>query len=61
MTRKEGADMVSSFLELGWQGVLVLFAEINGPHLKHTFVEAIYNDNRGFTDKAVAENKPVHE
>ncbi|MCI72653.1 hypothetical protein A2U01_0093916, partial [Trifolium medium] len=61
MTRDEGADMVSSFLGLGREDVKVLFAETNGPHLKHTFVEAIYADNRGLADKAVAENRPVHE
>ncbi|MCI39320.1 hypothetical protein A2U01_0060551, partial [Trifolium medium] len=61
MTRMEGADMVSSFLGLDREGVLDAFAETNGPHLKHFFLEAIYIDNRGFAYQALAENKSMHE
>ncbi|MCI60615.1 hypothetical protein A2U01_0081871, partial [Trifolium medium] len=50
--------MVSSFLGVDLQGVMDLFAKTNEPHLKHTFVEVIYNENRGLADKAVAENRP---
>ncbi|MCI59602.1 hypothetical protein A2U01_0080857, partial [Trifolium medium] len=60
MTRDEGVDMVNSFLGVDREDVKDFFAETNGVHLKHTFVETIYTDKRSYADKALAENKPMH-
>jgi hypothetical protein len=61
MTRDEGADMVSSFLGVTPTLVLKLFGELDGPYLKHSFVESIFIDNWGYADKAVVERRPMHE
>ncbi|MCH94332.1 putative IMP dehydrogenase/GMP reductase, partial [Trifolium medium] len=61
MKRQEGADIVSSFLGLKKEDVLALFAETNGPHLKHAFLQSVYVDNWDFADAALAEKKPMHE
>ncbi|KAK2363244.1 protein MAIN-LIKE [Trifolium repens] len=61
MTRDEGAGMVSSFLGVTLSLVLKLFGELDGPYLKHSFVESIFIDNWGYVDKAVADRRPMHE
>ncbi|MCH88833.1 serine/threonine-protein phosphatase 7 long form-like protein, partial [Trifolium medium] len=61
MTRDEGADMVNAFLGVSKKCAMDSFADLNGLYLKHTVLEAIYSDNRKNADRAVAENKPMHE
>ncbi|GAU48517.1 hypothetical protein TSUD_242950 [Trifolium subterraneum] len=61
MTRKEGAEMVSSFLGVDEDDASIMFATLNGSHLKHSYVAGFFSQYRTAADRAEAENRPVHE
>ncbi|GAU37153.1 hypothetical protein TSUD_293110 [Trifolium subterraneum] len=61
MTRKEGAEMVSSFLRVGEKDVMDMFASLNGPHLMHSFVAWLFSDYYTAADRAEVANRPGHE
>jgi hypothetical protein len=41
--------------------MMKIFGELGGPYLKHKFVAAVFIDNWDYAERAVVENKPMHE
>ncbi|GAU28434.1 hypothetical protein TSUD_54860 [Trifolium subterraneum] len=61
MTRPEEAQMVSSFLGIDEEDALEMFATLNGPHMKHSYVAGLFSQYQTAADRDEAENRPVHE
>ena len=61
MTREEGADMCSTYLGVSPGVVMAMFGELGAPYLKLKFLGSVFIDNWDYAEKAVVENKPMHE
>ncbi|GAU23830.1 hypothetical protein TSUD_27400 [Trifolium subterraneum] len=61
MRRPDAAQMVSSFLGIDEADALTMFAALNGPHLKHSYVLGLVSHYHTAAERAASENKPYFE
>ncbi|GAU32434.1 hypothetical protein TSUD_158320 [Trifolium subterraneum] len=61
MTRPDAAQMVSSFLGIDEGDALDMFATLNEPHLKHSYVSGLVSHYHTTVERVERENRLVHE
>ncbi|GAU52003.1 hypothetical protein TSUD_418070, partial [Trifolium subterraneum] len=61
ISKPKGAQMLSSFLGIDERDAMSMFATLNGPYLRHTYVAKLVTDYLDAAEAAHADNRPMHE